>query len=135
MTTSKGSDTPGGAPDDLVARATEGMLGPNPFIGLRGQDILASVRQVAGQAARNPMLLLEQEAQLARDLIGVMAGSSELTPQPGDKRFQDTAWKDNPFYRAMLQGYLAWGKALGSLVDRSALDAASKDRARFVVSL
>jgi len=34
-----------------------------------------------------------------------------------------------------LQGYLAWGKALSGFVARSALDAKSKERASFVVSL
>ena len=28
------------AGDDVAARAAEGMLGPNPFIGLRSQDVL-----------------------------------------------------------------------------------------------
>jgi polyhydroxyalkanoate synthase len=135
MTTGKDKDPRTSAADDLTAHAAEGMLGPNPFIGLRGGDILASVQQVAGQAVNNPALLLEQEAVLARELISVLAGSSELAPEPGDKRFQDEAWKSNPFYRMYLQGYLAWGQALGGLVDRSALDAASKERARFVVSL
>ena len=135
MTGPKDAEPGSAAADEVTARAVEGMLGPNPFVGLRGEDILAAVKQVAGHAASNPMLLLEQEAELARELIAVIAGSSQLTPQAGDKRFQDTAWKDNPFYRTMLQSYLAWGKVMGGLVDRSALDTASKDRARFVTSL
>jgi hypothetical protein len=40
-----------------------------------------------------------------------------------------------PFYRMYLQGYLAWGNALTGFVDRSALDAKTKERANFVVSL
>jgi polyhydroxyalkanoate synthase len=137
MTSPKDQSAPpaDAAPDEIASDAAEGMLGPNPFIGLRGRDMLASARDIAGQAVKNPMLLLEQEAALARDLISVVAGNSELAPELADKRFQDPAWKSNPFYRTLLQGHLAWGRALAGLVDRSGLEGGSKERARFVVSL
>ncbi len=124
-----------GASDDIGTRAVEGMLGPNPFVGLCGADILATLRDLVGRAVKQPALVLEQEAALARELISVLTGSSEIAPEPGDKRFQDAAWKSNRFYRTMLQGHLAWSRALGALVERSGLEGASKERARFVVSL
>jgi poly[(R)-3-hydroxyalkanoate] polymerase subunit PhaC len=133
MAKDKGSQI--GGPEDLALRAAEEMLGPNPFIGLRQQDILATAQQLAAQAFKQPMLVLEQQAGLSRELIGILAGQSELTPQKGDKRFLDAAWKDNPFYRTYLQCYLAWSNTLNAFVDRSALDSKSKERARFVVSL
>lgn len=45
MTTSKdqGPNAPGA--DDLAARTTEQMLGPNPFTGLRKEDIIATVQE------------------------------------------------------------------------------------------
>jgi len=121
--------------DDLASRAAEHMLGPNPFIGLRGGDVIASGRQLVGNALKNPALLLEQEAQMARELIAILVGNSELAPEPTDKRYADPAWKSNRFYRMALQGHLAWSKALGGLVDRMPLDKQSKERASFVVSL
>jgi polyhydroxyalkanoate synthase len=133
MNTNSGSAA--GAPGDLAARAAERMLGPNPFVGLRGGDVLAGAGQIVGKAMTSPALLLEQEAKLARELIEVLVGNSELAPEPGDKRFLDEAWKSNPFYRFALQGHLAWSKALGGLVQRIPLDGAGKDRANFVVSL
>jgi polyhydroxyalkanoate synthase len=124
-----------GGAEDIAAQATEGILGPNPFIGLRPQDILGTVGNIAGQAAKQPMLALEQEAVLARELISVLSGNAEIAPARGDKRFLDSAWKDNPFYRMSLQGYLAWGNALTSFVEKSRLDILTKQRAQFVVSL
>jgi len=53
------------------------------------RNLVASVGRLAGKAATNPMLVLEQEAALARELISVIAGQSELAPAPGDKRFAD----------------------------------------------
>ena len=121
--------------EDIAAQASEGILGPNPFIGLRPQDILGTVGSIAGQAAKQPMLALEQEAVLARELISALSGNAEISPARGDKRFLDSAWKDNPFYRMSLQGYLAWGNALTSFVEKSGLDSLTKQRAQFVVSL
>ena len=99
------------------------------------RNLVASVGRLAGKAATNPMLVLEQEAALARELISVIAGQSELAPAPGDKRFADETWKSNPFYRRSAQAYLAWAKALSTLVDRAPLDAKNRERAQFVVSL
>jgi polyhydroxyalkanoate synthase len=129
------SQTPPGAPDEVAAQAAEEILGPNPFIGLRPQDILAAAGQIGAQALRQPALVLEQEATLARDLLSVLSGNANLPVAQGDKRFADSAWRDNPFYRMYLQSYLAWGKALTGFVDRSALDSKTKERASFVVSL
>jgi hypothetical protein len=49
----KNEDTARGKqPDDLAVSAAEGMLGPNPFVGLRPRDILATAQQIgAGGAA------------------------------------------------------------------------------------
>src|SRR5438093_7127413 len=120
---------------DLAVQAADGILGPNPFVGLRPQDILASLREIAQQAVQHPTLVIEQEAALVRDLVSILSGGSNLAPAQGDKRFGDAIWRENPIYRACLQGYLAWTNAMHGFVERSALDARTKDRARFVVSL
>ncbi len=114
----------------LIENATEGMLGPNPFIGFRPQDITAAFRELAHQAVRHPAMVLEQEAALLRELIAILSGSSKLAAAPGDRRFADAAWQDNPLYRICLQTYLAWAKnmladmatngAMPSQVDKSA---------------
>jgi polyhydroxyalkanoate synthase subunit PhaC len=125
MTNGKDKAAETGA-EGVAAQATEGILGPNPFIGLRPQDVIGTVGGIAGQAVKHPMLLLEQEAVLARELISVISGNAEIAPAGGDKRFLDTAWKDNPFYRMALQGYLAWGSSLSSFVEKSGLDSLNK---------
>ena len=131
--------------DDLAASAAEGMLGPNPFVGLRACDIVATAQQIGAQALRQPALVMEQEAALARELMGLFSSSAQATPPEGappkgappkgDKRFADVAWQNNFLYRATLQGYLAWRDALAGFVERSALDPANKERAKFVMSL
>jgi polyhydroxyalkanoate synthase len=120
---------------NLAEQAAESMLGPNPFIGLRLEDIVASFKTIGRQAVQDPKLVIEQEAALIRDLISVMAGQSELAPPKGDKRFVDPVWQTSPLYSMVLQGYVAWTNALQGFVDRTALDDRTKERARFAVSL
>src|SRR5262252_6880916 len=119
----------------LIDNATEGMLGPNPFIGFRPQDIAAAFGELARQAAQHPAMVLAQEAALLRELMVVLSGSSKLAAAPGDKRFTDAAWQENPLYRICLQTYLAWTNSVAQFVDQSALDPRTKQRARFAASL
>ena len=123
------------APQQLVDTATEGMLGPNPFIGFRPQDIAAAFQELAQQALVHPAMVLEQENALLRELMAIVSGSSKLSPAPGDRRFTDPAWQHNPFYRICLQTYLAWTNSVTQFVDQSRLERRSKQRARFAASL
>jgi len=107
----------------------------NPFIGMRPCDVVATAQQIGAQAVRQPAILLEQEAALTRELLAILSGKGTTAPAKGDKRFLDSAWEQNPFYRIAMQSYLAWGNALSGFVDRSALDARSKERAQFVLQL
>jgi polyhydroxyalkanoate synthase len=124
-----------GERQDFADRATGGMSGLNPFVGLRLRDILATAQQIGVQAMRHPALVLEQEAALTRDLVSIFSGSAAPSPPQGDKRFADATWRDNSVYRSTLQSYLAVRNALTGFVDRSALDEKSKERAQFVLSL
>ncbi|HET9302169.1 MAG TPA: alpha/beta fold hydrolase [Propionibacteriaceae bacterium] len=116
-------------------KAAEGILGPNPFVGLRPEDVLETIRAVCNASLRQPTLVLEQQAKLARELYQVLTGSSAAKPAPGDRRFSDLAWTENALYRAWLQVYLAWRSRLNEFIDQLELDRMSKDRARFIAAL
>jgi polyhydroxyalkanoate synthase len=122
------------APRPLIDGAAESMLGPNPFIGFRPQDIAAAFGELAGQALRRPMTLLEQEATLLRELVAIASGRSQLSAA-GDRRFSDPAWQENPFYRLCLQTYLAWTKSVTQFAEQSGCDRRTAQRARFAASL
>jgi poly[(R)-3-hydroxyalkanoate] polymerase subunit PhaC len=123
------------AEDDVAARATEGMLGPNPFVGLRSQDVLEQFDKIAAAAAKQPQLILAQQAALARELMAILLGTSEIAPSADDKRFRDTRWQDHPLYKMYLQSYLAWARGADEFVGKLGLDEKNTQRARFAVSL
>jgi poly[(R)-3-hydroxyalkanoate] polymerase subunit PhaC len=121
--------------DGFAERAADWFLGPDPFVGFSRQDVLRVIGWIGQQALKRPMALVENQAALVGALIRILAGQSELAPEQGDKRFQDPTWKDNPFYRIWMQGYLAWRDSLNAFVDGAGFDATSAARARFVLSL
>jgi len=123
---------PGG---ELNEGASKSILGPNPFVGFRAQDVASAAGELLREAAAHPALVLEQQATLARDVVRVFANQSELRPARDDKRFEDPAWTQNPFYKAALGSYLAWTNALEEFVDKSSFDTVTKQRARFVTQL
>src|SRR5262249_1382531 len=90
---------------------------------------------IGEHAVTQPGAVVEQQAALVRELIGVLAGRSTLAPEPGDRRFQDPTWTTSPLYRRCLQGYLAWRPSLHTLVDTMSLPPANTARAHFVVAL
>src|SRR5262249_40389348 len=69
------------------------------------------------------------------ELWQIARGTSARAPDATDKRFTDVAFRDNAFYRRLMQGYLAWRDALHGLVDDVNLDRKSRDRGRFAMTL
>ena len=135
MTGIKHEEPPPQNRDDVAARAAEGMLGPNPFVGLRIQDVLEQFKIIAEQSTKQPQLLLSHQAVLAGQLMSILSGNSELAPGPDDKRFRDADWSTSSFYKMYLQGYLAWARGLDELVGKLGLNEKDTQRARFAVSL
>src|SRR5215471_8162782 len=97
------------------------LLGPNPFVSFTGRDVARVIEWLGEHVIAQPGAVMEQQAALIRELIGVLAGRSTLAPEAGDRRFQDSTWSTSPVYRAWMQGYLAWRRSLHGLVDTLAL--------------
>src|SRR5262249_6132903 len=87
------------------------------------------------QMLSNPAAAARQYLAFLGELGRIVTGGSELAPDAKDKRFADPAWKESAAYRALAQGYLAWGNALYRFLDEAKLDKRDAERARFVVSL
>jgi polyhydroxyalkanoate synthase len=71
--------------------------------------------------------------QLATQLMQIWSGRSDLAPDPKDRRFQDPAWASNPFYKAWLQSYLAWGTWLDTTVGALNLERHTNARTTFLL--
>src|SRR5215471_772209 len=123
------------AGSDIHEQAAQHTLAANPLVGVRGEDILASAGLLLSQMLSNPAAAARQYLAFLGELGRIVTGGSELAPDAKDKRFADPAWKESAAYRALAQGYLAWGNALYRFLDEAKLDKRDAERARFVVSL
>lgn len=58
----------------------------------------------------------KEARELAGELIRILRGNSEITIDPKDKRFKDSAWSENPFYSRLGQAYFAFCEAVDNSI-------------------
>ncbi|WP_434649212.1 class II poly(R)-hydroxyalkanoic acid synthase [Pseudomonas sp. D1-2] len=103
--------------------------------GLRGRDLLSTLRNVAAHGLRNPVHSARHALRLGSQLGRVLLGETLHPTNPNDKRFADPTWQLNPFYRRSLQAYLSWQKQVRSWIDESDMSEDDRARAHFTFSL
>jgi polyhydroxyalkanoate synthase len=108
--------------DVMLAEAASG--GPPRFLAP------GSAARIGVGLARHPRSVATRAAGLARELVRVTAGQSELAPAKGDRRFGDSAWESNWILRRVLQGYLAVGESVDGLISDARVDWRAERRAR-----
>jgi len=108
------------------------LTGAVPLVPL-GRPQVAAAARLAAAGARHPIQVAGAGLRLAGELVAAAAGVPKWQPEPGDRRFADPAWAENPIYRRVLQGYLGASAVADDTVGRLGLDPKSEDRARFVV--
>ncbi len=104
-------------------------------VGLRGRDLLSTLRTLAVQGARQPIHSSRHLFAFGKQLGRVLLGDTPYQPNPQDARFSDPTWQLNPFYRRTLQAYLAWQKQLKAWIDESDLSPDDRTRAHFLFAL
>jgi len=119
----------------LIAQASENTLAINPLTGLQPRDVVDGAKSLLKVMSRTPGRTALHYGRYLKQLAGVVAGKSELAPDPKDRRFTDPAWKGNALYTRLMQTYLATQKEMTSVIDASKLDSADKGRAQFFASL
>jgi polyhydroxyalkanoate synthase subunit PhaC len=132
----------GELPEDVV----DSVAPDAPFVGLLDPVGFRQVLvEVAGRAACRPAdpalvagrfftgLAAAVAACAARALGAETRGPIE--PQPGDRRFADPAWSDNPGYFGLMQAYLLNARMLHELVDAAQLEKREEQKAHFATDL
>ncbi|MDM0106541.1 alpha/beta fold hydrolase [Variovorax sp. J22R24] len=120
---------------DLVARASENTLAPNPLIGLRASDFAEAAQSLLKLTAVSPGATIGSLAKYAKSLGQIVQGRSELAPDPKDRRFADPAWQGNFAYKRLMQNYLLAHNEFNSLIAGSKLGEREKGQAQFLTAL
>ena len=105
--------------------------------------MLAAMSQSSHELAQGWLRLLApgpalQAAYLEQQKLlwdAMLAGRATpvAAPDPGDRRFADREWRENPYYAYLKQSYLLACRYLDDLVGQAALDPRAKERARFAL--
>lgn len=101
-----------------MAKETDAdTLRDSMFNGAPGAEALFGAEgPFAAFMKTGPMALMQQGVDFYRQLFAIAAGTSTLEPDARDWRFQDEAWKTNPFYSKLAQTYLALTQAVEAMI-------------------
>ncbi|MGA7420857.1 MAG: alpha/beta fold hydrolase [Acidimicrobiales bacterium] len=111
-------------PRSQVAR----LLGGVDRLGLADAVVRVAARTATGALPR-------RVAGLGLELSKIAVGRSAVAPDPGDRRFANRAWTENPAFRRLGQTYLACSKTAFDLVEAADLDWRTREQARFATAL
>ena len=123
------------ATEALAERLLITAMAVNPLITLDRSQLLAAAGRVGVRAVLEPRVFGRAVAGVGRELAEIAWGRSTRSPDPTDKRWADPAFRDNPVYHRVMQGYLAVRAGVHRLVDEVKLDPKSRERGRFVLSV
>ncbi len=107
----------------------------DPLVGLRPTFLGAAAGRLARRVLGRPATLARTGIRLTGRLAKIAAGGTEATPEPGDRRFSDDAWEDNPLYRRLGQGYLTTREEVYRLIRDVEMDDKSEQRAEFALGI
>jgi polyhydroxyalkanoate synthase subunit PhaC len=117
--------------DDLAA-PLDALLIDAAFGPLRRLAPDVSTAKLAGRLTTRPGITAARLRALAAEVARVGRGTSELSPSPGDRRFTDPAWTQNPLRHRILQTYLAVGRTVDDLIADAGLGWRDDQRVRFL---
>jgi len=119
---------------ELASQAAEAATGQNMLSDFRINDLLDTAKLLFAQATKHPAPLTQEYNVFLGELKKVLSGTSDLAPEPGDKRFADPIWKENKLYSTMLQSYLALDSSLKNYAGKAGLEAKEAGRTAFLLS-
>jgi polyhydroxyalkanoate synthase len=133
--TGSAARAPSGDAGELVREASRNTLAIDPLVGLSPREVAAAAGSLLKAMGSAPGRAAMHYGHYLKALGSVVKGSSDLAPDPKDRRFADPVWKSNALYTRLMQGYLATQKELARMIEHSRLDAIEKGRAQFFASL
>jgi polyhydroxyalkanoate synthase len=123
---------------DRLGIAEDPMAGADPVSFLRSLAAAgtALVKNPVGAAAANARLMIGMGAAM-RAAAGRSVGldiAGPVSPERGDKRFNEPAYADNPLYYLLEQHYLLGNQFVTELLDAAGLDSTQDVKARFAAT-
>lgn len=121
--------------DTIADQAAETTNALSPIVGVHRSELLNSFGTFFKTAAMSPMTFSAHMLNYSKDMWDIVKGDSEMAPENKDRRFMDTTWKTNPFYRRGMQSWLALRKNLHAWLGDLEMDAVDHARTAFVMDV
>lgn len=130
------SEASSASPDQKPSgdRAAEHAMGQNTLADFRPSDLLATAGTLYLQAWKQPFAVARASVGFWSEIGKVATGRSELAPAPGDRRFSDPMWRENPVYAGLMKSYLAMSDAMANYAASSGLPKQQAERAQFLLA-
>jgi polyhydroxyalkanoate synthase subunit PhaC len=120
---------------DLSGGAAENTVALSPIIGLAREDLLGAFGVLLRETAGRPFKAVKHTRALLDDVVKIIKDESDLAPDPKDKRFLDSTWRTNRFYKGAMQYYFAVQKNVNAWAKDLELDELERARANFVLQM
>lgn len=117
----------------MASRRGKGTKGGTNVVQRASSGALAKQQRTVGSLIDRAQVS-EETRRLARELVSILRGKSNLRLDPADPRFKDPAWSQHPVFRRLGQAYVAFCKAVeGSR--REDLDEQDRERWRLLADV
>jgi polyhydroxyalkanoate synthase len=105
------------------------------LVGFSKEELLQGLGGLLRSTVTSPVITAKHVGNLGKETLKIVRGKSELAPHPKDRRFKDPVWQSNPFYRAGLQYWMAWGKEVDAWASDLKMGELERGRARFLLGM
>lgn len=116
---------------EQARHAAEQVLGANPVVGMTREELLDAARRLLKLLSLNPAVVARKQALFAIELARILTGTSKITPDPKDRRFQHAVWHTSGYYHRVMQSYLAWSRTMREILASIHADPVDMERAQF----
>lgn len=122
-------------PKIIADKAAQTTTAVNSLVGVRRNDFMKSLGVLVKTAAKQPKPFAKHLGQYGKELVEIAKGTSELSPDERDRRFKDSTWETNPFYKRGLQSWLAMRQELKGWIDDAGISEHDRARANFMLDI
>ncbi len=120
---------------EIATIAAETTTAFNPVVGAQFSELIKSAATVAAKSVLQPGVMGRHVFGFMQNAAQIIQGSSELGPQPMDRRFMDPTWTTNPLYKKSLQFWLALGGSVRDYIEDADLEETDRNRAALLAEI
>lgn len=107
----------------------------SPALQRKSTRLGKSLSNLAASVVRQPGKTVAGVKRAGAEVLKAIGGRSAFEPAAGDRRFEDPAWRDNPVYRRLMQGYLSLSADTQRWVQDLGLPPRDEARAKMILGM